>query len=98
MPDWTPDQDARLRALHDDSLSFAEIGEQLGTTREAVRSRWKRIRDGVWESKAREENEQPWDPPLGMTKVRCARCSFWFAAARQASGLCPECVAKGRGI
>jgi hypothetical protein len=43
---------------------------------------------------ARAENAQPWDPPPGMTKVRCTRCRFWFAApSDRRVKHCPDCQA-----
>ena len=40
---------------------------------------------------ARTINEQPWQPPAGMSKRRCEACAFWFAS-REGATLCPDCA------
>jgi hypothetical protein len=32
-------------------------------------------------------NVEPWEPPLGMAKKRCAQCRYWFAAPITEAGL-----------
>jgi hypothetical protein len=39
-------------------------------------------------------NEEPWDPPTGMAKVRCARCGYWAAVPSAAVTHCRDCELK----
>ena len=41
---------------------------------------------------ARAINNELWDPPPGMVKIRCAGCRFWFAAPSVSTGTCPDCA------
>ena len=41
---------------------------------------------------AREINAEPWEPPPGMVKLRCAACRYWFAAADPQAAHCPDCA------
>jgi hypothetical protein len=53
----------------------------------------------VLEKLARAANAEPWDPPPGMIKRRCPKCSYWFASTAE-TGLCPDYGEKlppGRG-
>jgi hypothetical protein len=48
--DWTPSRDRRLKALEAEGLSAAEIAKKLGTTRNAVIGRSRRLRGVVYQS------------------------------------------------
>lgn len=48
------------------------------------------------EARAREINEQPWDPLPGMHKRRCEECQYWFASSGAAR--CPDCTGKGQRL
>jgi hypothetical protein len=43
------------------------------------------------EAEARAVNAEPWEPPPGMLKARCAACSYWFAAPDARVERCPDC-------
>jgi hypothetical protein len=43
------------------------------------------------EAEARAINAEPWEPPPGMVKARCAACSYWFAAPDMRVERCPDC-------
>jgi hypothetical protein len=45
---------------------------------------------------ARQVNAQPWEPLPGMLKLRCSRCSYWFAAWSADTERCPDCAKKKR--
>ena len=47
---WTPARDRRLQALEADGLSAAQIAKKLGTTRNAVIGRSRRLRGIVYQS------------------------------------------------
>ena len=49
-PMWTPARDKRLQALQADGLSAAQIAKKLGTTRNAVIGRARRLRGIVYQS------------------------------------------------
>ncbi len=40
---------------------------------------------------ARAINAQPWEPLPGMTKLRCGRCHYWFAARDPIARRCVDC-------
>jgi transposase len=50
QPRWTPARDRRLRALEQDGLSAAQIAKKLGTSRNAVIGRSRRLRGVVYQS------------------------------------------------
>jgi len=52
---WTLEQDSRLQKLEASGLSAAQIAEQLGTTRNAVLGRSRRLRGVVYRSEIRRE-------------------------------------------
>jgi hypothetical protein len=37
-------------------------------------------------------NEEPWDAPPGMSKLRCEDCRYWFAAPDAGVKRCPDCA------
>ncbi|MCK1296538.1 helix-turn-helix domain-containing protein [Bradyrhizobium sp. 30] len=41
---WTPEEEARLLALHDEGMTASELGERLGRSRQAVYGRLQRFR------------------------------------------------------
>ena len=47
---WTPARDKRLQALEQDGLSAAQIAKKLGTSRNAVIGRSRRLRGIVYQS------------------------------------------------
>jgi rubrerythrin len=47
------------------------------------------------QDRMRAENEEPWEPPSGMTKRRCTMCEFWFSAA-PGKTRCPDCLENER--
>jgi hypothetical protein len=42
---------------------------------------------------ARAINAEPWEPPPGMVKLRCADCHYWFAARDVSAERCADCCA-----
>jgi hypothetical protein len=46
------------------------------------------------EAAARQVNAEPWQPPTGMVKLRCAGCHYWFAAPHPGATDCPDCEIK----
>ena len=43
---WTPERNAIVAQLRSEGKTFAEIGEELGKSKDAVRRQWYNIRDG----------------------------------------------------
>ncbi|MCK1536067.1 winged helix-turn-helix transcriptional regulator [Bradyrhizobium sp. 171] len=41
---WSPEEEARLLALHDEGMTATELGERLGRSRQAVYGRLQRFR------------------------------------------------------
>ena len=79
-------------------LTDSAIGERMGISTNAVSQR--RFRYGmavnpeagsVPSAVARAINAQPWEPPAGATKQRCAMCLYWFSAWEENARFCPEC-------
>jgi len=92
---WSEDRSQTLRRLVREGKSDRDIAAALGCTPPAVRAR-RRLLDlpanAPTRDMARAENEQPWDPPTGMVKRRCARCRYWFSAPSELILMCRECV------
>jgi hypothetical protein len=100
---WNAERLMMLKRLHAQGLSDQEMAARLDSTRAVIASRRAhqlglRINSAprFYEKPpsrvaAKRVNEQPWDPPPGMTKLRCQRCEFWFSAPRAQQRHCPDC-------
>ena len=54
---WTPERNAIIAKLRSEGKTFAEIGDEFGKSRDAVRRQWYNIRDGRAQIGGIEENE-----------------------------------------
>lgn len=43
---WTPERNAVVKKLREEGKTYAQIGEELGKSKDAVRRQWYNIRDG----------------------------------------------------
>lgn len=77
-------------------LTDSAIGERMGISPGAAARRRFRMglavnpEDGRGDN-TRAINEQPWEPPAGATKRRCAMCLYWFSAWEENVVWCPDC-------
>ena len=60
---WTPERTAALVQLADEGLTHTTIARKLGTTRQAVQSKLKRLK-GEPEPEERTRNKGSWDTRL----------------------------------